>query len=109
MHKRDSKSFDTGSLQSRCQIDELDSNVVENRFLAAAATHQSCDDGLFNDRNKMSAADTSQRNDISETSNNRQDDDAKNTEPEQQNEVITSTTSIQYRTYYICINAWMNI
>lgn len=83
--KRDTKSFDTGTLQSRCQIDEMDSIVADSRFMAAAAIHQSCDDGIFNDKNKL-GADSNQRVDDASDAG-RSDDVAKNNDAEQENEV----------------------
>lgn len=87
MQKRDSKSFDTGSLQSRCQIDEMDSIVTDSRFMAAAAIHQSCDDGIFNDKNQLGADSNQRGDDVSDA--NRSNDDAKDNDAEQQNEVRT--------------------
>lgn len=87
MQKRDSKSFDTGSLQSRCQTDEMDSNVVENRFMAAAAIHQSCDDGLFNDKNKMGFDSNERFANATDISSQRPNHEEKHSETEQPNEV----------------------
>lgn len=74
MQKRDSKSFDTGSLQTRYKIDEP---------TTVAAIHQSCDNGFFGD--KKSLADANQR--IDATDNRFNGQDANNAEVDQPNEV----------------------
>lgn len=107
MQKRDSKSFDTGQLHSRCHIDDMDSNVVENRFMAATAAHQSCDDGFFNDKNKINS-DTNQRGDAGSgyrPNDGGDDDGVKNNEAESQNEVRKRIESWNVLKPMCCVGA----